>query len=241
VKTSIALWTLTVGLAGFLAGFVGPMLVMPDANQGPLVGIFFSGPLGLILGAVLGTGMRLFGVHPAVSGLWLAVTCVAVIVATLYILTPEPRLETTLVDLEVRGCVPALDWKDRAFAEWDKKLTLPGWSRPVPDWRGHFERTAIGSVVTASTRRHRQIWIGQAAWNRDKRWASAWEAGGTSEPSNKEFYSSKSCADSPVGSNGVFVAKPLRPDGRYPPLDPPGFLGMADLVEVPRSEAALTR
>ncbi len=49
---------LIVGGIAFLAGFIGPMIVRPDANQGPLLGIFFTGPLGFIVGAVAG---MLFG------------------------------------------------------------------------------------------------------------------------------------------------------------------------------------
>lgn len=40
-----------VGMAGFLIGFIGPMIFAPGANQGPLLGIFYTGPLGVLLGA----------------------------------------------------------------------------------------------------------------------------------------------------------------------------------------------
>jgi hypothetical protein len=43
-----------VGLASFLAGFVGPMVLTPGGNQGPLLGIFITGPLGLLAGLVWG-------------------------------------------------------------------------------------------------------------------------------------------------------------------------------------------
>jgi len=43
-----------VGGIGFIGGFVGPILLMPEANQGPLLGIFITGPLGLIIGLLLG-------------------------------------------------------------------------------------------------------------------------------------------------------------------------------------------
>jgi len=43
-----------VGLVGFIAGFVGPILLTPEANQGPLLGIFITGPLGALLGALIG-------------------------------------------------------------------------------------------------------------------------------------------------------------------------------------------
>ena len=32
----------------------GPMVFAPDANQGPLLGIFITGPLGTLLGAIGG-------------------------------------------------------------------------------------------------------------------------------------------------------------------------------------------
>ena len=46
--------TALVGGVAFLAGFVGPMLVTPDSNLGPLLGIFITGPLGAVAGALLG-------------------------------------------------------------------------------------------------------------------------------------------------------------------------------------------
>ncbi len=45
---------LIIGITGFILGFVGPMIVAPDANQGPLLGIFITGPAGAILGAIIG-------------------------------------------------------------------------------------------------------------------------------------------------------------------------------------------
>ena len=42
---SIARWALILGIAGFLGGFVGPLVFTPGANQGPLLGIFITGPL----------------------------------------------------------------------------------------------------------------------------------------------------------------------------------------------------
>lgn len=48
------LGAITVGTAGFLLGFIGPMIFAPGANQGPMLGIFITGPLGLLLGAIGG-------------------------------------------------------------------------------------------------------------------------------------------------------------------------------------------
>lgn len=42
------------GTIGFVGGFFGPLILMPGTNQGPLLGIFITGPLGLLLGGVGG-------------------------------------------------------------------------------------------------------------------------------------------------------------------------------------------
>jgi hypothetical protein len=44
-----------LGGIGFIAGFFGPIYFTPEANQGPLLGIFITGPLGFVLG--LGWGV----------------------------------------------------------------------------------------------------------------------------------------------------------------------------------------
>ena len=55
----ITAWTFGIGFVAFLIGFVGPIIVVPDANQGPLLGIFITGPLGLVVGFIVGVLMEL--------------------------------------------------------------------------------------------------------------------------------------------------------------------------------------
>lgn len=43
-----------IGGVAFLAGFFGPIIFMPNANQGPLFGIFFTGPIGTLVGTLIG-------------------------------------------------------------------------------------------------------------------------------------------------------------------------------------------
>ena len=40
--------------SGLAACFLGPMVFAPDANQGPLLGLFITGPAGAVIGAVMG-------------------------------------------------------------------------------------------------------------------------------------------------------------------------------------------
>lgn len=43
-----------LGVIGFCGGFYGPILLDPDANQGPLLGILITGPSGFALGGLAG-------------------------------------------------------------------------------------------------------------------------------------------------------------------------------------------
>jgi hypothetical protein len=45
---------LIVGGLGFAAGFFGPMILKPEANQGPMLGIFITGPIGFLVGLIYG-------------------------------------------------------------------------------------------------------------------------------------------------------------------------------------------
>ena len=47
-------WAALLGPPAFVVGFVGPLILMPEAIIGPLLGIFLTGPLGAFLGVVVG-------------------------------------------------------------------------------------------------------------------------------------------------------------------------------------------
>jgi hypothetical protein len=59
IPESIKLIGLTFGGAavGLFAGVLGPIYLSPDANQGPLLGIFITGPAGAILGVIVFWGI----------------------------------------------------------------------------------------------------------------------------------------------------------------------------------------
>jgi hypothetical protein len=60
VLATAATWSAIAGAVGFIGGFFGPMILAPDANQGPLLGLLITGPLGCVVGAVGGliAGLR---------------------------------------------------------------------------------------------------------------------------------------------------------------------------------------
>jgi len=52
--STVAKASILTGTVAFSAGFFGPILLMPTANQGPLLGLLITGPLGFVTGAVGG-------------------------------------------------------------------------------------------------------------------------------------------------------------------------------------------
>lgn len=57
----IATWAFVIGVVCFSAGFLGPIIFAPDANQGPLLGILITGPLGFLGGIGVGILRELLG------------------------------------------------------------------------------------------------------------------------------------------------------------------------------------
>jgi Na+/H+ antiporter NhaA len=52
--SSTLIGSVCLGGIGFCVGFFGPIIFSSDSNQGPLLGILFTGPLGFILGGIAG-------------------------------------------------------------------------------------------------------------------------------------------------------------------------------------------
>ena len=51
---SAFLGAVILGGLGFMGGFLGPIIFTPEANQGPLLGILITGPLGFLVGGIAG-------------------------------------------------------------------------------------------------------------------------------------------------------------------------------------------
>lgn len=60
---------LSIGVITFLIGYVGPIIFWPEANLGPLLGIFITGPLGFLLGGVIGFWLILSNIMRKISNI----------------------------------------------------------------------------------------------------------------------------------------------------------------------------
>lgn len=57
----IFIWTFVIGGICFALGFFGPMILSPSSNQGPLLGILITGPLGTVFGFIVGVIREFLG------------------------------------------------------------------------------------------------------------------------------------------------------------------------------------
>jgi hypothetical protein len=89
----IGLWVLALGAVGFACGFFGPIALNPGANQGPLLGIFITGPGGAMFGLVAGVVAR--GLPLSAGQRWraLGALCIASAAGILFFCLPQQRLE----------------------------------------------------------------------------------------------------------------------------------------------------
>src|SRR5690242_9028614 len=101
IRTPGFKWPLLLGAAGFAAGFFGPMLFTPEANQGPLVGILISGPTGALLGLLLLGICTVIGVSARLQWRILISAAIAGTLVVLILMQPEPALRGYVMDLEV--------------------------------------------------------------------------------------------------------------------------------------------
>jgi hypothetical protein len=109
-------WCLIVGGFGFLIGFIGPMIFAPGANQGPLLGIFITGPIGFMLGAV-GWALSSFFRWSYDLQMRGAIACCVLITCGLIwaALQPKPEWPGRVYEIQVTACSPSSHERESAL------------------------------------------------------------------------------------------------------------------------------
>jgi hypothetical protein len=130
VLKSVSTWALVLGGVGFASGFFGPIELSPDANQGPLLGIFITGPLGFLLGAILGLIVGALRLPVAMSRNALVIASIGVALVCLYYSLPSPRYVANMIDAQIVGCASPDSIKDKAMAYWDDRIAKVTWAGP---------------------------------------------------------------------------------------------------------------
>jgi len=196
-------WAIVLGIVGLSTGFIGPIVLSPESNQGPLVGIFFSGPAGALLGAVLGMLAGFFALPPRTNARILSATAVALAAATLYFCVPQARRVADIVEGETRSCASAESLKATTVS----RLGAIEASRPdrrSTGWSEAFDQARHknpGVVINVQVQRARQVFEAQAPWNRGALQAGPWSA---PDVSTSYFVERSDCTSSPIGTKSAF-------------------------------------
>ena len=236
-----ARWALALGATGFAAGFLGPMVLDPESNIGPIVGLLFTGPGGALAGFVLGA---LFGALPVSSkrrGQWLAAACTLLALGTLYAILPAPAVRGYVIDAEVEGCDRPARSLDEAMGRWEGALRRVTWAHPPASWKEKAARNVEddpGVVLTMHIHRKRAILRHRRPWDRGATSAGPW----MDVDESKAYYDASQGADCRAyraRAQALYWPRidpdsdPTKPSPEWPPTDVPGFLGLQALGPVP--------
>ena len=173
------LWVLIPGAAGFCAGFFGPMVLVPESNLGPIVGVLFSGPAGVVLGLV---GYFLTRAMPVPArGQWLGLVGLSALLAlvTLFCVLPEPALQGYELEVKVTRLRAPAAATDEVIADWQKRIAHATWATPRAGWEQKMRdalRQDQGTVLEAAVVRQREIKVNRKPWNRGQLVALPWRA-----------------------------------------------------------------
>jgi len=228
-------WPLALGATGFLCGFLGPISLSPDANQGPLLGILITGPGGVLLGIGLGAVATLLPLPDALRRGALLLSCVGLGLVTLYWSTPDPEFRGEIVDGAVRGCRAPGALAETTVHDWQERVAKTPWSHPRPNWQSEVSqkmRADRGLVVDLEVARVRRVYQNRKPWNHEV-FARSWDDKGGEVAQYYAAGGSGSCGDYlRTGSAAYFPRGGTATS--WPPVEIPNLLGLQTLAPVPR-------
>jgi len=231
LRSSPGFWALSLGVVGGAAGFFGPMLLNPDANQGPMLGLFITGPGGAIAGAILGFLFKLLPLGDSLRGQALVLACTALGLGTLWFALPEPAVRARIVDATIATCRPAGELIPARIAHWEERIAAASYAQPRDDWRGDTQRMLRerpGVVVELNVARSNAILEHLRPWDRGQLSAQGWKR----IDDTQRYFGGGACASYPTGKHVLLTPRDSY-SRAWPPSDLPDFLGVQVLEAVP--------
>ena len=238
LRRSPGFWALAMGTVGGAAGFLGPIFLDPDANQGPLLGILITGPGGAIAGAVLGFLFRVLPFSDQMRTQTLTLCCTALGVGTLWVALPEPAVSGRVIDASIERCRPASELVPASIVEWEERIAKVSYAEPRDNWRDDTRRMlreSPGVIVELDVARSNDILEHRRPWDRGQLSVQGWKRIGDT----RRYFGGGTCESYPRGKRVMLMptsAGAPRPGSGarpWPPVDLPDFLGVQVLQAVP--------
>ena len=224
-----------LGGIGAACGYFGPIYIDPGAAQGPLVGIFITGPFGFLLGAGVGLLFHRVSLRP-----WLRESIFAFIgllfaAGVLFSIRPGDELSSFLIDAEIVKCEAANAHAATAAARWaDTALHNPQIEQR-PAWRASIAqmlRDDPGAVLTVRVWRRRGIYLPTKDKAQPRSKLGPWIPKGY-EDAYFARYAGDRCSDYAIGSRDVYWIH-VEDATAFPPANSPAFLSLYVIDRVPR-------
>jgi hypothetical protein len=231
----LLLSAILVGAAGFVCGYFGPLALNPESNQGPLLGLFITGPLSVLLGLGFGVVAALRPMSPARFATCLSTLAAAVGATTLYLALPEDRWQGFVIEAEVRDCRQPATAVVAAQDRWRLLNRDTPWRTPRPGWESEIPRMLQedqGAVVTLYVKHRWDIYEQRKPWNRGNLHARNLHV---TRP-EQYFVRGKDCQSPELAIGRQIRSAPeWEPSSVSPPAILPTFLGLNVLKLVPAS------
>src|SRR6516164_4798852 len=173
-------WACVLGIVGFLSGFIGPIVLAPGANQGPMLGIFITGPGGAVLGAILGGVVSLLQIPEPINSRALSLVALIEAVIILYVCIPARQFRDDIVDAEIRGCVHPESLREATVNRLNEITAAHSPLNKPIHWEEAFDKALAGNtgvVIEVYVLRRSRLYKNQAVWNQGtpvvRPWVSA--------------------------------------------------------------------
>ena len=221
------------GVAG-ACGYLGPIYLDPGAALGPLFGIFFSGPLGVLLGACLGLLFQRLTLKVWLrEGLFFVATLLLA-AGVLLAVRPGDKPLGVLVDAEVVECGTGEERWEAAAKRWSETALKNPRIRQRPNWiadLARLRRDDPGVVLSVRIWRAREMYF-----SKKHSGGGQWKAGpwNSAKYDGAYFarYAGNRCSEYPTGSRGMYWVH-VEDEKEFPPVNSPGFLSLFVMDRLP--------
>lgn len=237
-------WIVLLGVVGFCAGFFGPLVFVPDANQGPLVGILITGPGGAMLGLVLFVLMKFLPLSARAQWRLLQALCVLGVLGICLVVQPAPVTRGYLLEVEVTGVRTPAQTADEVIADWQARIAPVAWATPRAGWERQMRADLAkdpGRVIDGVLVRRRAIKMHRKPWNRGRLFAAEWQ---TVNEKHSYYARAGEAIAATVGTHAKLYIVNDTADGipvtkEWPPLEVESFINLSRVEPLPAEFAAL--
>lgn len=219
-----------LGMTGVISGFYLPIILDPCANDGPLMGIIFTGPYAFVFGILVGLVLKIIRASKRTKIVVIIPSVLLIIGVTASLSLPEDRPLSRRVSGVIQSRSNPLDRLDSRVLWWDQQIKKERWIHPPLGWKkkiGNQFAQEEGCLVGVDVHSSQRLYLRKRPWNtRDTIVVE--------EKNNVlvEYYvEGCSCAKMKQDSSISFKPK-MKPDLVTPPSSVANFLGV-EVIDLP--------